>query len=284
MDETRTKIDAAAAEAVRAAVMESALANEPTIGDREATALRHLAPMLEEFASKVDHLEVFREELFAVAAALGAPQPRLVRGELVAVVEQLVGSVSKLKMEVERAKEARNRSGAEERRKYLPQLQELHEARKELEAELTACLHAIGVAVVAEGAKFTHGEVASKVGERFQGAVERASNAEDAFRTLATVCDGTSKHQKAEPFDMLVKRITERMEELNDFSAMMRLPKVEPAGVYQSVTKTPHLCPKCKGQKIVSMPPHIAGDVEFYTASATAHPCQICNGEGVLWS
>lgn len=331
MDEIRAKIEADVVAAVTTVV--KIMSNRGfTLNESEHPAaidfvVKAFEPLVGDLASKAVQLEVFRDELFAVAAALGVTQPRLVRGELAPVAETLKSrhdewktiateagaELGSLRVEVERAKEDRNRSGVEERRKYLPHLQELHEARKELEAELTACLHVVGVGVVKDGAKFTHGEVASKVGERFQGAVERAAKAEDAFRTLATVCDGTSKYQNAEPFDLLVNRITERMAELNDFSAMMRQPNAgplppdvarffdavarsealfkrletvwaeKPPATYQPVTKTPHLCPKCKGQKIVSMPPHVAGDVEFFTSDATGYPCQICNGEGVLW-
>jgi hypothetical protein len=46
----------------------------------------------------------------------------------------------------------------------------------------------------------------------------------------------------------------------------------------------PHLCPKCHGQKTVSKPPWVPGDVQTWTSSdAGPYPCPVCEGHGVLW-
>lgn len=42
------------------------------------------------------------------------------------------------------------------------------------------------------------------------------------------------------------------------------------------------LCPKCYGQKMVSMPPNLNGDVTQWAASATSYVCGICRGEGKI--
>lgn len=41
------------------------------------------------------------------------------------------------------------------------------------------------------------------------------------------------------------------------------------------------LCPNCGGQKIVSKPPYIAGDVNAWVSSGTpTYPCPTCDGRG----
>lgn len=49
--------------------------------------------------------------------------------------------------------------------------------------------------------------------------------------------------------------------------------------------RTPHLCPKCKGQKVVQTPPWVAGDQldNFPTGGIGTYPCGVCDGEGVIW-
>jgi len=43
------------------------------------------------------------------------------------------------------------------------------------------------------------------------------------------------------------------------------------------------LCPKCNGQKIVSTPPWLPGDVYTFTSSGTEmYTCPVCNGIGYV--
>lgn len=49
--------------------------------------------------------------------------------------------------------------------------------------------------------------------------------------------------------------------------------------------KRPFVCPVCGGQKIVSKPPHVAGDQQTWMSTGTAvYPCGVCNGTGLIWS
>lgn len=48
---------------------------------------------------------------------------------------------------------------------------------------------------------------------------------------------------------------------------------------------TPHKCPVCNGTGLVSIPPWVAGDQQFYTStSAGPWPCKSCNGVGVIYT
>lgn len=42
------------------------------------------------------------------------------------------------------------------------------------------------------------------------------------------------------------------------------------------------LCPKCNGQKKVSIPPHIPGDVMQWSSSEIIFECGICDGKGII--
>ena len=43
------------------------------------------------------------------------------------------------------------------------------------------------------------------------------------------------------------------------------------------------LCPKCNGQKIVSTPPWVNGDVMEWTSGGTSsYPCPVCGGKGYI--
>lgn len=42
------------------------------------------------------------------------------------------------------------------------------------------------------------------------------------------------------------------------------------------------LCPMCHGQKTVSKPPHLAGDVNQWTSSGVQFSCGICTGAGII--
>lgn len=43
------------------------------------------------------------------------------------------------------------------------------------------------------------------------------------------------------------------------------------------------LCPNCLGQKTVSKPPWVAGDVHIWQSTDTAtYPCPTCNGTGFI--
>jgi len=43
------------------------------------------------------------------------------------------------------------------------------------------------------------------------------------------------------------------------------------------------LCPNCGGQKTVSKPPWVAGDVHHWTASdLTVYACPTCDGKGYI--
>lgn len=46
-------------------------------------------------------------------------------------------------------------------------------------------------------------------------------------------------------------------------------------GLYQ-------LCPKCNGQKTVSVPPYIDGDTRELTVIGEVFQCDICKGEGII--
>ncbi len=39
------------------------------------------------------------------------------------------------------------------------------------------------------------------------------------------------------------------------------------------------LCPKCKGQGIVSKPPNIAGDVDSWNHTEITFKCNLCDGK-----
>jgi len=45
------------------------------------------------------------------------------------------------------------------------------------------------------------------------------------------------------------------------------------------------LCPNCFGQKTVSKPPHIPGDIhEWSGTGAELYPCPTCEGRGyIMW-
>lgn len=46
----------------------------------------------------------------------------------------------------------------------------------------------------------------------------------------------------------------------------------------------PHRCPCCSGSGLVSRPPWIAGDSNFWTGTSCGPwPCKACAGTGVLW-
>ena len=46
----------------------------------------------------------------------------------------------------------------------------------------------------------------------------------------------------------------------------------------------PYACPVCNGQKIVSKPPWIAGDINEWAGSGTdTYECPACNGTGIVW-
>ena len=52
-----------------------------------------------------------------------------------------------------------------------------------------------------------------------------------------------------------------------------------------TVYKLPFECPVCHGQKTVSRPPHVDGDVTQWTDSRTGgYPCKACNATGIVWS
>ncbi len=43
------------------------------------------------------------------------------------------------------------------------------------------------------------------------------------------------------------------------------------------------MCPVCKGQKTVSKPPYIAGDVDSWTDNGSGpYPCPTCGAKGYL--
>jgi len=43
------------------------------------------------------------------------------------------------------------------------------------------------------------------------------------------------------------------------------------------------LCPNCKGQKTVSRPPHVAGDIDRWESSGTGvYECPTCKGKGYI--
>ena len=49
------------------------------------------------------------------------------------------------------------------------------------------------------------------------------------------------------------------------------------------MTDTICLCPNCHGQKTVSKPPHVAGDVDTWTAgNAELYECPTCLGLGYI--
>ena len=43
-----------------------------------------------------------------------------------------------------------------------------------------------------------------------------------------------------------------------------------------------YLCPNCNGQKTVSKPPYIAGDVHEWTGTGEHYPCPTCNSKGYI--
>ena len=48
------------------------------------------------------------------------------------------------------------------------------------------------------------------------------------------------------------------------------------------VSGTKQLCPKCKGQGIVSRPPHIAADQGFWAGIELSYKCNLCDGKMVI--
>lgn len=46
---------------------------------------------------------------------------------------------------------------------------------------------------------------------------------------------------------------------------------------------TPHKCPICEGQGLVSRPPWLAGDQHTWTGDSAGYQCHACNGTGVVW-
>ena len=42
------------------------------------------------------------------------------------------------------------------------------------------------------------------------------------------------------------------------------------------------ICPKCKGQGIVSKPPNVPGDVYDWSESSVSYPCNLCNGQMII--
>ncbi len=49
--------------------------------------------------------------------------------------------------------------------------------------------------------------------------------------------------------------------------------------------KTPHKCPVCNGQGLLTIPSWVAGDQESWVSSATGpYPCHKCAGDKVIWS
>lgn len=50
------------------------------------------------------------------------------------------------------------------------------------------------------------------------------------------------------------------------------------------VLQTPYKCPVCDGTKLVSRPPHVAGDQPQWSDNGSGpYPCGTCNGTGVIW-
>lgn len=48
--------------------------------------------------------------------------------------------------------------------------------------------------------------------------------------------------------------------------------------------RTPHKCPVCNGQKIVSTPPCVPGDqISYSSTNVNTYPCPVCDGEGIVW-
>jgi rRNA maturation protein Nop10 len=46
----------------------------------------------------------------------------------------------------------------------------------------------------------------------------------------------------------------------------------------------PYKCPVCNGSGKVSRPPHVAGDVDQWSASGTElYECNACLGSGIVW-
>ena len=43
------------------------------------------------------------------------------------------------------------------------------------------------------------------------------------------------------------------------------------------------LCPKCKGQGIVSRPPWVPADVITWSSTQTTFQCDVCNGSKILY-
>jgi hypothetical protein len=44
-----------------------------------------------------------------------------------------------------------------------------------------------------------------------------------------------------------------------------------------------HLCPNCKGQKTVSKPPWVAGDIDTWSScDTTTYPCPTCDETGYI--
>lgn len=51
-----------------------------------------------------------------------------------------------------------------------------------------------------------------------------------------------------------------------------------------SPAMVPHRCPVCLGQKHVSKPPRVAGDVPTFLAGDTGtYPCPACAATGIVW-
>lgn len=46
----------------------------------------------------------------------------------------------------------------------------------------------------------------------------------------------------------------------------------------------PHACPVCNGTGIVSRPPYVAGDIQFWSSTETVtYGCRACHGSGIVW-
>jgi len=42
------------------------------------------------------------------------------------------------------------------------------------------------------------------------------------------------------------------------------------------------LCPRCNGQKTVSKPPYLSGDIHEWSSTQTSFQCGICKGVGMI--
>lgn len=51
---------------------------------------------------------------------------------------------------------------------------------------------------------------------------------------------------------------------------------------YRQIPSEIHLCPNCKGQKTVSRPPWVAGDVTEWATNGETYPCPTCDAKGYV--